>query len=278
MTYGEIWKRLTAVYDTGEAKAIARMVLEMRFGLSMTDIYYGAVERMGDADTVKLEAMLEKLENAEPVQYVTGTAHFGGRDFHVRPGVLIPRPETEELCAWITESHGREDGGKSILDIGTGSGCIAITLALDMPGTKVTAWEISPEAADVARENARLLNASVDIRIQDALCPPDSGEWDIIVSNPPYIYNSERTDMERNVMEYEPHTALFVPDDNPLLFYKAIADYATHTLRHGGMVYFEINPMCADSMERMLADKGFGGTECRKDMFGKKRMMRAKKG
>lgn len=277
MTYGEIWERLTAVYDTGEAKAIARMVLETRFGLSMTDICCGAVERMGYADAAELEAMLERLENAEPAQYVTGTAQFGGRDFNVRPGVLIPRPETEELCAWITESHGGEDSGKSILDIGTGSGCIAITLALDMPGTDVTAWEISPEAADVARENARLLNAAVDIRIQDALCPPDNGEWDIIVSNPPYIYNSERTDMERNVMEYEPHTALFVPDDNPLLFYKAIADYATRTLRHGGMVYFEINPMCADSMERMLADKGFGGTECREDMFGKKRMMRARK-
>lgn len=277
MTYGEIWRRLAAIYDSEEAKAVARMVLDVGFGLSMTDICCGATEHLDGKETARLEEMLRRLEKAEPVQYVLGTAFFCGRNFRVRPGVLIPRPETEELCAWITGDHRGESGRKSILDIGTGSGCIAITLALDMPAADVTAWEISPAAADVARDNARQLGAQADIRIQDALCPPDNGEWDIIVSNPPYIYNSEREDMERNVVEYEPHTALFVPDDNPLLFYDAIAGYAIRTLRDGGMLYFEINPKCAGDMTRMLGGKGFRDIVCRDDMFGKKRMIRATK-
>lgn len=277
MTYARIWKRLEPVCGTGEAKAVARLVLETRFGLSMTDICCGATERMDGVELAELEAILKRIEGGEPVQYVLGTACFCGRDFHVEPGVLIPRPETEELCAWIAGSHGGGSGRQAILDVGTGSGCIAITLALDMPGSSVTAWDISPVAVRVAHENAQTLGAEADIRMQDALCPPDGGRWDIVVSNPPYIYNKEREGMERNVLEHEPHTALFVPDDNPLLFYDAIAGYAGRTLSPGGMVYFEINPLCRADMERMLTGKGFTGVECRKDMFGRDRMMRARK-
>lgn len=277
MTYTEIWKRIEPACGTDEAKAVARLVLEERFGMSMTDICCGAVERMDTEDAGVLEDIVRRLETAEPVQYVLGTARFCDHSFKVRPGVLIPRPETEELCGWIMDSHVSTGRHKAILDVGTGSGCIAITLALGMPGATVSAWDISPVAAAVAHENALMLGAGVDISIQDALSPPDTGCWDIIVSNPPYIYNRERGDMERNVLEHEPHTALFVPDDNPLLFYDAIAHYAVRTLRQDGMLYFEINPLCAGEMERMLTEKGFVDVECRTDMFGKKRMMRARK-
>ena len=277
MTYTEVWKRLAAVYTAEEAKAMARMLLEDGFGLSLADICCGGTERLDDEAAADLERKVQRLERSEPVQYVLGMACFCGREFRVRPGVLIPRPETEELCRWITDAHGGNGKRQDILDIGTGSGCIAITLASDMPRSAVTAWDVSEDAVSVARENAMRLGADIDIRVQDILCPPAAGEWDIIVSNPPYIYNKETEDMERNVLDYEPHTALFVPDDNPLLFYEAIARHATHSLRQGGWLYFEINPLCADDMEQMLAAKGFTSIECRKDLFGKKRMMRARK-
>lgn len=277
MTYYDVWKRLEPVYGAGEAKALARLVLEERFGLSMTDICCGATERMDGERQAELETIVRRLEGGEPVQYILGTACFCGRDFRVEPGILIPRPETEELCNWITDSHGHADNGLSVLDVGTGSGCIAVTLALGMPKASVAAWDISPVAVRVARDNATRLGAEISIVIQNALNPPETGKWDIIVSNPPYIYNRERKEMERNVLEHEPHTALFVPDDNPLLFYDAISRYAMRTLRTGGMVYFEINPLCAEAMARMLAENGFCDVECRKDMFGKERMMRARK-
>ena len=277
MTYYDVWKRLEPVYGAGEAKALARFVLEARFGLSMTDICCGATERMDDERQAELETIVRRLEDSEPVQYLLGTACFCERDFRVEPGILIPRPETEELCNWITDSHGHADNGLSVLDVGTGSGCIAVTLALGMPKASVAAWDISPVAVRVARDNATRLGAEISIVIQNALNPPETGKWDIIVSNPPYIYNRDRKEMERNVLEHEPHTALFVPDDNPLLFYDAISRYAMRTLRPGGMVYFEINPLCAEAMARMLAENGFCDVECRKDMFGKERMMRARK-
>lgn len=277
MTYRELWSRLAPVYGEGEAKAITSLVLGVRFGMSVADALCGAVGALGEDDAAVLRRMFGRLEKGEPVQYVLGQADFCGRAFRVRPGVLIPRPETEELCSWVvSDCSGR--CGLSVLDIGTGSGCIAVTLALGMPGSRVTAWDISPVALAVAEENARLMGAGVTFVRQDALAADASGRaWDVIVSNPPYICDKEKTDMRSNVLGYEPHEALFVPDDSPLLFYRAIAAYASRSLRPGGRLYFEINPEYARDMEEMLRMAGFVGTETRTDMYGKERMVRGEK-
>ena len=189
--------------------------------------------------------------------------------------MLIPRPETYELCQWILSE---DKGDESILDIGTGSGCIAITLAAELPQSHVSAWDISEEALCVARENVRLNNVSVDCRQMDALNIPDNltnkSAYDIIVSNPPYICQKEATDMESHVLDHEPHRALFVSDDDPLLFYRAIARHGLTALKEGGKLYFEINPIYVRELEEMLDEMGFSRTEIRKDQFGKDRFIR----
>ncbi len=273
MTYGELWRRLAALYDAGEAKAIVRMVLDVRFGLSPTDVYCGKVTQLSANDTEILEKMMQRLERAEPVQYVLGKADFCGRTFAVAPGVLIPRPETGELCRWIISGA---RGGERLLDIGTGSGCIAVTLQQEIAGAAVTAWDLSPEALSIARANAEAIGAEVSMVQQDALQPPaDHGLWDIIVSNPPYICNRERQHMERNVTDYEPQLALFVPDDDPLRFYRAIARYAAQALKPGGALFFEINPLYAADMPPMLSALGYTAMETRRDMYGKQRFIKA---
>ena len=286
MTYEEICSRLSALYETGEAKAIARWVLDVGFGLSMADILCGKVAALPQQE---LKAIVRRLEQGEPVQYVLGLADFCGRQFHVEPGVLIPRPETEELCGWMIETG----IGGAVLDVGTGSGCIACTLAAAQPEAKVTAWDISETALRVASENARRCHVHVTFERVDALQAPltslqdlreapEAGKrtssnahlWDTIVSNPPYICERERSAMERNVLEHEPHTALFVPDDDPLLFYRAISDYALQALRPEGALFFEINPLYAEQLRQHLEEKGFC-VEQRKDQFGKIRFTKA---
>lgn len=276
MTYRELWRTLEPLYGNGEARAITDYVLDVCFGLSKADILCGAVEEMTAEKTAELNKIFGRLMEGEPVQYVLGRAEFCGRWFSVRPGVLIPRPETEELCAWIT-SDSKASGSPKVLDIGTGSGCIAITLQLDMPESKVTAWDISADALDVARENAQLLGANVNFVKQDALNAKPEGEWDVIVSNPPYICEKEKKDMAVNVLEHEPNTALFVPDADPLLFYRAITRLAVQTLNKGGRLYFEINPIYADDTCRMMRAEGMTAVELRSDMYGKQRMAKGVK-
>lgn len=271
MTYRELWRTLEPLYGNGEARAITDYVLDVCFGLSKADILCGAVEEMTAEKTAELNKIFGHLTEGEPVQYVLGRAEFCGRWFSVRPGVLIPRPETEELCAWIT-ADSKASASPKVLDIGTGSGCIAITLQLDMPESKVTAWDISADALDVARENAQQLGANVNFVKLDALNAKPEGEWDVIVSNPPYICEKEKKDMAVNVLEHEPHTALFVPDADPLLFYRAITRLAVHTLSKGGRLYFEINPIYADDTCRMMRAEGMTAVELRSDMYGKQRM------
>lgn len=276
MTYRELWRTLEPLYGNGEARAITDYVLDVCFGLSKADILCGAVEEMTAEKTAELNKIFGRLTEGEPVQYVLGRAEFSGRWFNVRPGVLIPRPETEELCAWIT-ADSKASASPKVLDIGTGSGCIAITLQLDMPESKVTAWDISADALDVARENAQQLGANVSFVRQDALNAKPEGEWDVIVSNPPYICEKEKKDMAVNVLEHEPHTALFVPDADPLLFYRAITRLAVQTLSKGGRLYFEINPIYADETCRMMRAEGMTEVELRSDMYGKQRMAKGVK-
>lgn len=276
MTYRELWRTLEPLYGNGEARAITDYVLDVCFGLSKADILCGAVEEMTAEKTAELNKIFGHLTEGEPVQYVLGRAEFCGRWFSVRPGVLIPRPETEELCAWIT-ADSKASASPKVLDIGTGSGCIAITLQLDMPESKVTAWDISADALDVARENAQQLGANVNFVKLDALNAKPEGEWDVIVSNPPYICEKEKKDMAVNVLEHEPHTALFVPDADPLLFYRAITRLAVQTLSKGGRLYFEINPIYADDTCHMMRAEGMTAVELRSDMYGKQRMAKGVK-
>lgn len=276
MTYRELWRTLEPLYGNGEARAITDYVLDVCFGLSKADILCGAVEEMTAEKTAELNKIFGRLMEGEPVQYVLGRAEFCGRWFSVRPGVLIPRPETEELCAWIT-ADSKASASPKVLDIGTGSGCIAITLQLDMPESKVTAWDISADALDVARENAQQLGANVNFVKLDALNAKPEGEWDVIVSNPPYICEKEKKDMAVNVLEHEPHKALFVPDAAPLLFYRAITRLAVQTLNKGGRLYFEINPIYADDTCRMMRAEGMTAVELRSDMYGKQRMAKGVK-
>ncbi len=321
-TYQQLWQSLTPLYDAGEAQAIVRTVLDVKYGMTLTDIICGKVNEISADEERKLEEIIIRLQKGEPVQYVLGEADFAGRTFHVEPGVLIPRPETAELCQWIEEdmagkstvssedfsedSPQATDDARQILDICTGSGCIAITLGLNIPNSEVTGWDISEDALRIAQGNVEMMKAgNVRIEHQDALALPKVAEtdnekmkgnddkevvkpkgeaktpstqkWDLIVSNPPYICEKEKADMEKNVLEHEPSLALFVPDEDPLKFYRAIAEYASSALKSGGALYFEINPIYEKETREMLLKLDFKDIETKEDAFGKKRMMRAMK-
>ena len=298
--YRELCRRLAERYGLDEARAIVRLVLGERFGLSMADILCDKVTELSADDRTDLEKMMLRLENGEPVQYVLGSTMFCGRQFFVNESVLIPRPETEELCRWMVEERGTriEEQGTRVLDIGTGSGCIAITLAAEMPDVQVSAWDISEHALAVARKNADSIGVKVDFEQVDVLnlqftiynlqsntpttnhlSPTTYHQPPIthIVSNPPYICDNEKIAMKSHVLEHEPHVALFVPDDDPLLFYRAIADFAIQSLKPDGWLYFEVNPLYIKELKTMLAEKGFENIEVKIDLFGKERMIRAKK-
>lgn len=289
--FNRLWHRLEKPYGEGEAKAIVRLLLEVRFDLTWTDIICGKTGELPREELTVLELMMRRLEQGEPVQYVLGQAEFGPYNLHVAPGVLIPRPETYELCQWIVDTRTRGDS-VAILDIGTGSGCIACTLAKELPGAEVTAWDISDTALAIARENAARLGVSVAFAQMDALkgnggnaaaarkATSTSGgakKWDIIVSNPPYICRKEASTMDRNVVDHEPDIALFVTDDDPLLFYRAIADFGRKQLEDDGWLYFEINPLYDSELQKLLDDMSYHDVETKEDQYGKQRMIRAQR-
>ena len=273
MTFKAFWQPLAAIYGENEARWIGREVFLLRYGLSQTALLMGEAEHISEAE---LKGLQQRLLEGEPVQYVVGETEFCGHRFHTAHGVLIPRPETEELCRWIVEEW-KEESGKRLLDIGTGSGCIACTLAAELKEAQVGAWDISADALRIARGNAERLGVSVNFELVDALQPPHPtpGSLDIIVSNPPYVCQQERADMERHVLDHEPPLALFVPDDDPLLFYRAIADYALQALRPGGRLYFELNCWFAHETADMLQQAGFSDVCIRKDQYGKDRFISA---
>ncbi|WP_308234654.1 peptide chain release factor N(5)-glutamine methyltransferase [uncultured Prevotella sp.] len=297
MTYHDICQRLTPLYGLQEAKAMTRLLLEDLFSLSFADILCGATEHLSDADSLRLQQSVDRLLDAEPLQYVTGTAFFCDHPFHVAPGVLIPRPETE----WMVDTAVgiATASAPRILDIGTGSGCIAISISLALADRHcyTEAWDISEDALRIAADNAERLGAEVKFRRRDALrleedflAEENQGgaealsdtnaaaeSWDIIVSNPPYICNREAADMHANVLRHEPHLALFVPDTDPLLFYRAIARYAMRSLRKGGWLLFECNTLYAHDTAQMASDMGFATSVVEDDCFGKPRFVKAQK-
>ena len=276
MNYNELWHQLAPLYGDGEAKAIAQMVYEVRYGLTLPDIYLGKDTQLSADDQAELKEIAKRLADNEPVQYVLGVADFCGRQYHVEPGILIPRPETEHLCRLITKHVAIGSANRKVLDIGTGSGCIAITLALDIPNSQVTAWDISPIALRVAKGNAEQLGANVNVIENDMLQQTYqvAPQWDLIVSNPPYICDSEAEEMDANVLDYEPEIALFVPDDDPLQFYVPIMNYAQSALHPGGELWLETNPLYEEIIEERLLELGFNVT-AHDDQFGKTRFIQA---
>ncbi len=282
MMYQTLYERLTPLYPLGEAKAIVRTVLESRYGLSLTDIYTGKVSELSAEDNAELEKIIARLEKGEPVQYVLGEAMFCGRTFYVAEGVLIPRIETEVLCRWIAADFNQPycalqpPKPLQVLDVGTGSGCIAITLQKDIDNVEVTAWDISGDALLIARRNAMAMEARVNFELEDALDPSeDKRQFDVIVSNPPYICMDEQAEMHQNVLDYEPDTALFVPNDDPLRFYTAIAKYGQKALKRGGALYFETNPRYIEQVVGMMSELGYVHIEVKEDQFGKRRFTKA---
>lgn len=268
-----VWA-LTPMYGRGEAEAIMREIWMWQKGWNLTDLAVRRDESLSPFIEGEVRKALARLLKWEPVQYITGKAPFFGLELTVKPGVLIPRPETAELVQIIVD----EWNGKSdlcVLDACTGSGAIAVALARNLPFSRITAVDINPVALEVARDNARKLRVDVDVKHQDVLDVADyGGRYDIIVSNPPYVDEREKAEMKPNVLQYEPADALFVPDSNPLLFYEAICNAATRSLADGGMIYFEINPLHVSSMVEMLRGKGFEDVEALRDSQGNYRFVK----
>ena len=271
----QINKKLFGCYTAGEVSALTRIIATELLGVSqMTYFLKDNVTLTAEQQTL-LDNAIARLQKHEPIQYILGYSDFCGLRFKVTPATLIPRPETSELVEWIASEA---TGNGSILDIGTGSGCIAVSLAHKLPQSEVTAWDISPDALAVATENCKANGCAVAFEEIDILAyRPTDKQFDIIVSNPPYIKENEKSAMHSNVLDWEPHTALFVPDSDPLLFYRAIAEKGLALLKPGGSLYFEINRAHGKETMEMLAALGYTGIELRKDFAENDRMIRAVK-
>lgn len=271
-----IRSRLQPYYTAEEVSALSRIVCCDLFGQAPTDYYLGKDIVLSSKKEQELEDILQRLSRFEPLQYIEGRTLFLGREFWVAPGVLIPRPETEELVELMLKEIPAD---ARILDVGTGSGCIAISLAKELPDALVTAWDVSPEALSVARVNARKLQANVRFVECDVLaCQVDkAGLYDVIVSNPPYVTEAEKADMEPNVLQWEPSLALFVPDDDPLRFYRRIAVLGRDMLADGGRLYFEINRAYGREMVEMLRTMGYVRVRVEKDLSQNDRFVIAEK-
>ena len=274
----KIRQELSPLYPNNEIEGIIRIIFDHLKHWSPVDIVLHRDDILSDYITEKIDNILSRLKQHEPIQYIIGEGRFFGRTFKVTPDTLIPRQETEELVEMIIKDFANIDD-LQVFDVGTGSGCIAISLAFNLPFSIVTGIDISLKAIEIATENAKSMKAHrVSFHTADIFTLlPQQDSLDIIVSNPPYIANSEKADMEANVLNYEPHSALFVSDDNPLCFYIAIADFAMTALRGGGKLYFEINPIYADRLKDVLIEKGFCDVEIHLDIHNRKRFACASK-
>jgi release factor glutamine methyltransferase len=290
--FSQLVSEITSVYEENEAKSIVYLLLEQTLNLSKTDILLDN----SFSQVFDFQCIITRLKAQEPVQYIIGETEFYGRKFKVTPVTLIPRPETEELVQLAVSSWQSAIGSKllqerlqsptRILDMGTGTGCIAISLACELPNSQVYAYDISENALKVAKENAKRNGVNVifekinilNMKVEVEGSPIGGGggyPFSIIVSNPPYVMNAEKSEMEQNVLDYEPHLALFVEDSNPLIFYKAIAEFASKNLIHKGLCVVEINQAFGLETAELFWNEGFRYVEVVKDMFGKDRMVKA---
>lgn len=278
-------KELSNNYDKGELKNIIDLVLERITGLPKADQVKSKVPYLTCTQLEDIDSITDRLKKNEPVQYVLGEAWFAGMKFKVNSNVLIPRPETEELVDWIVKQSvvgswqsAVGSGQFAIIDIGTGSGCIPITLKKKLPETNVTAIDVCSEALYTATENAAELNAEVNFILLDFLDVEkwnELGKYDVIVSNPPYVKQSEKTSMHERVTSFEPVKALFVPDDDALLFYKKLSGFALQHLNNGGSLFVEINEALSSEVISLFQSAGFKDVQLKKDMQGKDRMVKA---
>ena len=275
----EMRRRLEPIYGKDESRAMIREIFRVLKGWDATEFIIRLTDDYPLSDYIrsKIEDILGRLERHEPLQYILGEAHFYGLDLHVEPGVLIPRPETEELVRVIAADNPSSD--LRVVDLGTGSGAIAIALSRYMSFPEITAIDLSPKAIEVATDNVKALKCNGIRVVQGDMTTwnPESASLDVVVSNPPYVDESEKAGMEANVRDYEPAEALFVPDSDPLKFYRAIAPEALKGLKPGGRLYFEINPRHADELKAMLAHDGFTNVELWRDAQGAYRYIKAQK-
>ncbi|MDB5089872.1 MAG: protein-(glutamine-N5) methyltransferase, release factor-specific [Mucilaginibacter sp.] len=270
---------LDKIYDTNELGAITLLTVSEICNTSKAKIKAFPEDEVSSEQVEKLKSILEELKTGKPIQYILGKTEFYGLPFNVNPSVLIPRPETEELVEWVLGSVGsRQLAVGSLLDLGTGSGCIAISLKKNLPGFNVSAIDISKDALQTATSNAKLNGVDIEFIKADILNLKSEIEIpksEIIISNPPYVTLHDKTQMHNNVTGFEPHTALFVPENDPLIFYKAIAEFAATHLTENGLLFFEINESYGKETVKLLADKGFKSIELRKDLSGRDRMIKA---
>ena len=269
---------LKGEYSESEIHAIGMLILEKLTGFSRIWLLIHKELKLNDEQNIIASQYLERLKNHEPIQYILGETEFYGLKFKVNPSVLIPRPETEELVEWVKPPHppkgGFLSGTPTLLDVGTGSGCIAVALKKKFPSANVSAMDISPEALALAKENAALNEVNIEF-IQDDILHPAATDrkWDVIVSNPPYIPASEQRYLHKNVTDFEPHLALFVQDNDPLIFYRKIAEFALSHLTAGGRLYVEIHQSLGRQCCQLLESMGFQSVELRKDLSGNDRMI-----
>jgi len=267
---------LSKLYSKTEIESITKLIFEKVLGLSRLQVYLNQQQTISATNLAQIKEITERLKQFEPIQYILGETEFYGMVFKVNRSVLVPRPETEELVDWILSDYRKLK--PQILDIGTGSGCIPISLAKNLPGSNVQGWDVSEDALTVAKENAALNHVEIDFVYADvitAIFPENQNKYDLIVSNPPYVTLSEQPQMLRNVTEYEPEIALFVPDNDALVFYRLIADIAISRLNPDGKIYFEINERFGNDVVGLLESKGFINIILKKDMNGKDRMVKA---
>ncbi len=269
---------LSPFYSKQEIEGISRLIFEKVCGLSRLQFHLNQSETISAANLAQIREILTRLIQFEPIQYILGETEFYGSVIKVNPSVLIPRPETEELVDWIISDYKKMT--PSILDIGTGSGCIPIALVKNLPGSVADGWDISMDALLVAKENGAKNRVDIDFCYADILksiYPSTRRKYDIIVSNPPYITHSEQTLMFKNVIDYEPHIALFVPDKDALIFYRAIADLSIEKLKQGGHLYLEINEKFGNETAELLVSKQFTNIILKKDINGKTRMIKGER-
>ena len=263
---------LIPIYGKRETEAIIRLIFHHLKGWNLTEMLIHQKDELSIFIKNKVDEILQRLKRYEPIQYILGETRFHGMDLIIKPGVLRPRPETDELVDIIIDQNKNKEDLK-VLDLCCGSGCIALALKRNLPFSCVTAVDFSSDAIEVAQENSRLLKAKLELRQEDIFDWMPTGKYDIIVSNPPYVMDHEALEMEKNVLDYEPHEALFVRDDNPLQYYLRISEIALACLEEGGKLYLEINPLKADDLLSLLEAKGFTNVEIIKDSFGKRRFI-----
>ncbi len=267
---------LSQLYCEQEIESISKLIFEKVLGFSRLQVHLNQHQTISSANLTQITEIVNRLIQFEPIQYILGETEFYSLPLKVNPAVLIPRPETEELVDWII--HNSPPINPIILDIGTGSGCIPIALAKNLTGAIAEGWDISTDALTVAKKNAEINQAKVNFVWADVLnlnYPAQKQKYDIIVSNPPYVTTSEQLSMLKNVVDYEPHVALFVSDADPLIFYRKIAEIAINALKTGGKLYFEINEQFGNETVDLLSVKGFKNIILKKDINGKERMIKA---